>query len=118
MSRVTFPLKARLKQYYSVHLFEARARLDVPTFDDPAVQRQLDTASHVNGQSVAWGTFTMLSGLMSTALKVVSQVGVLASVLKDQPDGLLLAIVSFAPEMTQWFQWQHMTLSTAGGRNF
>lgn len=114
-NRITFPLKARLKQHYSVHLFAARARLDVPTFEDSAVQRQLDSASHVNGQSVAWGTFTMLAGLMSTAVKVLSQTSVLIRVLKDQPDGPLLAIVSFAPETTQWLQWQKVTLYTGAG---
>ena len=115
-SRVTFPLKARLKQHYSVHLFAARARLDVPTFEDPSVQRQLDTASHVNGQSVAWGTFTMLSGLMTTAIKVVSQTSVLARVLHGQRDGPLLAIVSFAPEVIQWLQWQKVSLHAGGGK--
>lgn len=114
-SQVTFPLKARLKQHYSAHLFAARARLDVPTFEDPAVQRQLDTASHVNGESVAWGTFKMLSGLMTTAIKVVSQISVLARVLRDQPDGLLLAIVSFAPEVLQWMQWQKVHIHGGTG---
>lgn len=114
-NRITFPLRARLKQHYSVHLFAARARLDVPTFEDPAVQRQLDTASHVNGQSVAWGTFTMLSGLMTTAIKVITQTSVLIRVLKDQPDGPMLAIVSFAPEATQWLQWQKFNLHGGGG---
>lgn len=114
-NRITFPLKARLKQHYSVHLFAARARLDVPTFEDPAVQRQLDTASHVNGESVAWGTFKMLSGLLTTAIKVISQISVLARVLKDQPDGPLLAIVSFAPELLQWMQWQKVNLHSGAG---
>ena len=114
-SRITFPLKARLKQHYSVHLFAARARLDVPTFEDPAVQRQLDTASHVNGQSVAWGTFTMLSGLLTTAIKVVSQISVLVRVLKDQPDGPLLAVVSFVPELMQWMKWQKVNLHGGAG---
>lgn len=114
-NRVTFPLRARLKQHYSLHLFHARARLDVPTFDDPAVQRQLDSASHVNGQSVAWGTFTMLSGLMTTVIKIVSQIAVLATVLKDQQDGPLLAVVSFAPALMEWVQWQKGALQSGGG---
>lgn len=116
-SHVTVPLRARLKQHYSVHLFAARARLDVPTFEDPSIQRQLDSASHVNGQSVAWGTFTMLSGLMTTAIKVISQTSVLARVLKDQQDGPLLAVVSFAPEVVQWLQWQKVSLHGGGGES-
>lgn len=114
-SRITFPLKARLKQHYSVHLFAARARLDVPTFEDPAVQRQLDTSSHVNGQSVAWGTFTMLSGLLTTAIKVVSQISILVHVLRNQPDGPLLAVVSFVPELLQWMKWQKVNLHGGAG---
>ncbi|PSS06636.1 hypothetical protein PHLCEN_2v3592 [Hermanssonia centrifuga] len=113
--RVSYPLSARLKQHYSIHIFEARARLDVPTFEDPAVQRQLDSASSFNGQSVAWGTFTMVSGLATTAVKVVTQVSVLADVLKTQQDGPLLALLSFVPSLGEWLGWQRASLLVGGG---
>ena len=112
--RVSQPLQARLNKHYAIHMFEARARLDVPTFDDPAIQRQIDSASSVNGQGVAWGTITMVSGLVTTVLKVVTQVGVLAEVLKDQRDGLLLAVLCMLPSLTDYLKWQ--TLGVLPGR--
>ncbi|KAI0791831.1 P-loop containing nucleoside triphosphate hydrolase protein [Abortiporus biennis] len=101
-SRISNPLSARLKHHYAVHLYRARARLDVPTFDDPAVQAQLDAASHVGGKSVAWQTFLLVSNIASTAVQVVSLISVLWSVLKDQPDGKLLAGISAIHTIGEW----------------
>ncbi|KAH9891326.1 P-loop containing nucleoside triphosphate hydrolase protein [Cubamyces lactineus] len=95
------PLSRRLKQRYSLHLFHARARLDLPTFEDPLVQRQLEDASSTSG-SIAWDTLVMASGIVSTAIQVVSQVSVLARVLGAQQDGVLLAILSFSSSLSDW----------------
>ncbi|KAL7285975.1 hypothetical protein ACG7TL_001090 [Trametes sanguinea] len=95
------PLSRRLKQQYSMHLFYARARLDLPTFEDPMVQRQLEDASSTSG-SIAWDTLVMASGIVSTAIQVVSQVSVLARVLGAQQDGVLLAILSFSSSLSDW----------------
>ncbi|KAI0656859.1 P-loop containing nucleoside triphosphate hydrolase protein [Cubamyces menziesii] len=95
------PLSRRLKQRYSLHLFHARARLDLPTFEDPLVQRQLEDASSTSG-SIAWDTLVMASGIVSTAIQVVSQVSVLARVLGAQQDGMLLAILSFSSSLSDW----------------
>jgi len=41
------------------------ARLDLPTFEDPAVQRQTQAAWSTTGQSsVAWDTINMTAGLI------------------------------------------------------
>ncbi|KAI8983177.1 P-loop containing nucleoside triphosphate hydrolase protein [Trametes punicea] len=95
------PLSRRLKQQYSLHLFQARARLDLPTFEDPLVRRQLEEASSTSG-SIAWDTLVMASGIASTAIQVVSQVSVLARVLGAQQDGVLLAILSFSASLSDW----------------
>ncbi|THH30401.1 hypothetical protein EUX98_g3800 [Antrodiella citrinella] len=103
---IYYPLSSRLRQYYSLHLFHARARLDVPTFDDEAVQRQLHAVSQVQGNSVAWSTIDAISSLASLTLSIVTQASVLWSVLKDQPDGLLLAALTTLHTMSDMFQWQ------------
>ncbi|EJF56118.1 P-loop containing nucleoside triphosphate hydrolase protein [Dichomitus squalens LYAD-421 SS1] len=95
------PLARRLRARYSIHLFHARARLDLPTFEDPLVQRQLEEASSTSG-SIAYDTLVMGTGIVSTLLQVVSQVGVLAQVLGGQRDGWLLAMLSFATSMGDW----------------
>jgi len=89
--RVQTPLNKRIKQHYSTHIFRAMARLDVPTFDDPAVQRQMESAWSTTGRSsVCWDTIQMASGIVSTLMRLVSQVSVLTSVLHNQRDGWVL----------------------------
>lgn len=86
--RVQSPLNKRIKQHYSTHIFRAMARLDVPTFDDPAVQRQMESAWSTTGRSsVCWDTIQLASGVMSTLMRLFSQVSVLMSVLHNQRDG-------------------------------
>ncbi|KAG6919464.1 hypothetical protein DXG01_005723 [Tephrocybe rancida] len=95
--RCVTPLNLRIKRFYSVHTFNAMGRLDVPTFDDDAVQRQLEQSiSPLSHTTVAWDTVaTTLSGF-TTLLQLTSQLSVLVSVLRDQRDGPLLAVLSFA----------------------
>ncbi|TFY58122.1 hypothetical protein EVJ58_g6609 [Rhodofomes roseus] len=102
-STISYPLANRLKQYYTVHLFHARARLDLPTFEDPAVQRQLEEASQASQGGVAWDTFSMTTSAVSTALHITSEVSMLATILKDQPDGKLLATISLSQSLLDWF---------------
>lgn len=100
---ISYPLSKRLRQYYSVHLFYARARLDLPTFEDPAVQRQLEEASQSFSRSgVAWDTFSMVISAVSTAVHITSEVSMLAAVLKGQPDGTLLATISLSQSILDW----------------
>jgi len=100
--RLAVPLNARIKQYYSVHMFHAMARLDLPTFDDPKVQRQLESSFPQSSRSsIAWDTVTMISHIMTTVVQLVSQLSVLIRVLNDQQDGPLLALLSFAEALFQ-----------------
>ncbi|KAK0432902.1 P-loop containing nucleoside triphosphate hydrolase protein [Armillaria borealis] len=95
-------LNSRIKQYYSIHMFHAVARLDLPTFDDPAVQKQLEQTSAVDsGSTVAWGTINAIVNIFSTAVQLVSQLVVLVRVVYDQPDGPLIAILSFGQALFQ-----------------
>ncbi|KAI0726052.1 P-loop containing nucleoside triphosphate hydrolase protein [Fomitopsis betulina] len=100
---ISYPLSKRLKQHYTTHLFYARARLDLPTFEDPAVQRQLEAASHSSGSGVAWDTFFMTTSTVSTAVRIISEVSMLAAVLRDQPDGTLLATITLSQSILDWF---------------
>ncbi|KAI0770932.1 P-loop containing nucleoside triphosphate hydrolase protein [Trametes elegans] len=101
LQELRVPLARRLKLQYSLHLFHARARLDLPTFEDPMVQRQLEDASSTSG-SIAWDTLVMASGIASTAVQVVSQLSVLAQVLGAHQDGVLLALLSFGASLSDW----------------
>ncbi|KAL1662506.1 P-loop containing nucleoside triphosphate hydrolase protein [Schizophyllum commune] len=86
-NRVGPGLNKRIKQYYSIHTFHSLARLDVPTFDDAAVQTQLQqSVSPSSRTTIAWTTLTMALNIMSTALRLASQFLVLVRVLVEQRD--------------------------------
>lgn len=79
------------------------ARLDVPTFEDAAVQSQLESASSTSWKSsVAWETIQATSGVITTAIQLLSQLSVLITILRDQRDGPLLAVISFTQSLFQW----------------
>ncbi|EDR16100.1 uncharacterized protein LACBIDRAFT_301848 [Laccaria bicolor S238N-H82] len=103
-SRLAHPLNSRIKQYYSVHTFRAMARLDAPTFDDSAVQRQLEESLSPNSRStIAWDAVTTVLHIATTLIQLTSQLSVLVSVLRHQRDGPLLALLSFAHLLYEWY---------------
>ncbi|KAG6371508.1 hypothetical protein JVT61DRAFT_9212 [Boletus reticuloceps] len=58
------------------------ARLDVPTFEDPAIRRQLQAAwSASQGSSIAWDTIRMTSDILTTVIQLFSQVSFLPIVI-------------------------------------
>jgi hypothetical protein len=78
-----------------MHTFNAAVRLDVPTFVDPVVQRKLDDVVGSRRGNVAWDALQGFCGILSTGVRLLSQVSVLVSVLQSQKDGPIYAIVSF-----------------------
>ncbi|CCL99959.1 uncharacterized protein FIBRA_01984 [Fibroporia radiculosa] len=101
-SAISYPLIARLKQHYSVHLFHARARLDLPTFEDHAVQRQLEAASASSRGGIAWDTFSMVSSAVMSAVQIITQLSVLMAILREQLDGPLLAAIGLSHSVFEW----------------
>ncbi|KAJ8457590.1 hypothetical protein ONZ45_g18253 [Pleurotus djamor] len=99
---LTEPLNARIKQFYSGHVYRALVRLDVPTYDDPAVQRTFDETFPRTRSSIAWDTVVMASRVSSTFVRLISEISVLLAVLQDQRDGPLLAFLCFAQSALGW----------------
>ncbi|KAJ3494656.1 hypothetical protein NLJ89_g10762 [Agrocybe chaxingu] len=102
-ARISAPLHRRIKSYYAVHIFHAVVRLDVPTYDDPAVQHQLEQAFPKSPHStIAFDAVSATLRLFSTAIQLTSQLSVLVSVLSNQPDGPLLVLLCLAHAFFQW----------------
>ena len=113
--QITRPLHLRIKLFYSVHIFHAMVRLDVPTFDDPAIQHQFAQAFPKHSHTtIAFSAVTLTIRLISTALQLVSHVFVLARVLRNQPDGPLLAVLYFSYSILQWSNTRN-SYTTKGG---
>ena len=112
---ISHPLNLAIKQFYSTHIFHAMARLDLPTFEDPAIQRQLEGAwSTSYKSSVAWETIRLTSNVIMTVIRLLSQLSVLISVLRHQRDGTLLALLSFSQSLFQWFSGMHHATNSLG----
>lgn len=101
--RLRSSLVWRIRQWSDAHIFRARARLDVPTYQLSSVQRQLDdiTTSPYMPPGV-WRTIEMLSGFVRAATQATAQVAVLAQTLGGQKDGYLLAGLTMSSQTIQW----------------
>ncbi|KIK60425.1 hypothetical protein GYMLUDRAFT_43735 [Collybiopsis luxurians FD-317 M1] len=100
---VSRPLNAQIKQYYTQHMFGVLARMDVPTYDDPMIQRQLEQAFPSSSRnSIVWRTVVSSTHVGTTAVRLISQLSVLFNVLKNQKDGPLFALLSFSQPLLRW----------------
>ena len=102
---VEAPLNARIRRWYALHSFGARARLDLPTYAQSAVQRQLSDASdNMWGQTVVWQTLELATDIVSAAAQVLASVVVLFQVLmaSEQSDGMMLAGLTVFAETFYW----------------
>ncbi|KAI1785736.1 HlyB/MsbA family ABC transporter [Ganoderma leucocontextum] len=103
--RVETPLNARIRRWYALHSFRARARLDLPTSSQSAVQRQLSDASdNLWGQTVVWQTLELVTDIVSAAAQLLASVVVLFQVLgaSGQSDGAVLAGLTLFAETFCW----------------
>ncbi|KAG6831639.1 hypothetical protein H0H92_008716 [Tricholoma furcatifolium] len=112
--RCVTPLNLRIRRFYALHTFNAMGRLDVPTFEDDAVQRQLEQSVSPNSHTtIAWDTVATALAGVTTLLELASQLSVLLSVLQNQRDGPLLAVLSFAQTIFTRSSFTRTFLSTA-----
>ncbi|KAI0716183.1 P-loop containing nucleoside triphosphate hydrolase protein [Cerioporus squamosus] len=97
--KVEKPLNARIRRWWALHCFHAYARLDHPTYNKTEVKRQLqDTTDDYYGQSVIWRTLELVTDIVSIVTRLVAQTLVLVQVLRGQPDGPLLAVLTLSAE--------------------
>lgn len=88
------------------------ARLDVPTWDDPMVASHIDVVLPRGSTTIAWAAITAVVQTGSTFLRLFSQTAVLMGVLRDQEDGYLLSVLSFAGHAVTYF---NISLGLDGG---
>ncbi len=101
--RVGFPLNGMIRRWWAVHSFHAHARLDVPTFAQGGVRRQLaETSDGYNGQAVVWQSLTLITNILSTLTQMVAQSVVLFHILRFQRDGALLVAMTLSSEIACW----------------
>ena len=96
--KVSKALDVRTQQLYSRRIFRSMARLDVPTWDDPAVSSHIDglRPDYSHADTVAWTAIMSLVKTGSAFLRMLSEALVLFRVLREQGGGTLLVLVSLA----------------------
>ncbi|EPQ61192.1 P-loop containing nucleoside triphosphate hydrolase protein [Gloeophyllum trabeum ATCC 11539] len=114
---ITSPLQRRIKQFYSLHIFHAMARLDVPTFEDTAVQRQLEATYTRFGSSVAWEVIQTLFSVATVAVQLVSQVSVLVAVMHGQAEGPLISSLALLQTVFEYMSMKRMIVQP-GNRKY
>ncbi|KAH9069743.1 HlyB/MsbA family ABC transporter [Lactarius deliciosus] len=104
--KVITTFDARARQFYSGSIFHSMARLDVPTWDDPAVATQV-RQSTPDTESIALSAIMTLVETGSAFLRMFSEGAVLLRVLQDQGDGSLLVLTSLASEAVAFFAFRN-----------
>ncbi|EJD55676.1 P-loop containing nucleoside triphosphate hydrolase protein [Auricularia subglabra TFB-10046 SS5] len=90
-------LKRRVQNHFIVHLVKVRARLDVPTFTDGAISRQLETATgnSYGEASQGWGALSNLWDIVMTLLSLSCSLVVVVSLVWQHERILPLALTAF-----------------------
>ena len=97
--RVEIPLNGRIRRWWAVHSFHAHARLDLPTFEQGKVRKDLkDTLDNYWGDAVIWQCLELVIAIFSLAMRLAVQVVVLVKVLRVQKDGVLLGLLTLLGE--------------------
>ncbi|KAH9054295.1 HlyB/MsbA family ABC transporter [Lactarius vividus] len=103
--KVITAFDARAQQFYAGNIFHSMARLDVPTWDDPAVSSQI-RQSTPDTESIALSAIMTIVETGSAFLRMFSEGAVLLRVLQDQGDGSLLVLTSLASEAVSFFTYR------------
>ncbi|KAG1777293.1 P-loop containing nucleoside triphosphate hydrolase protein [Suillus placidus] len=101
-TRIKIPLNMCIKQFYDRRMFHSIVRLDLPTFEDSAIQRQLDFTLD-RGSNVPWDAVWASTSLAMMGISLLSQFSVLFTILREQQDGPLLVILGFSRSMFRWY---------------
>jgi hypothetical protein len=113
-TKVAVSLNGRIRRFYSARIFHSMIRLDVPTWDDPVVAAQIEELIPRGEYAVPWVAIMNLVHTGSTILRMFSQTAVLFGVLREQNDGLLLCLLSFASDATSFFSFTDGVLARGG----
>jgi hypothetical protein len=115
--RASVSLNGCSRQVYLTHIFHATVRLDVPTWDDPTVSAHINALySTRSPRTPVWEAITTFMDIGSAFLRVLSQTAVLVDALREQNDGLLLALLSFSSDMMSYMDMSRVYNFLSGGK--
>jgi hypothetical protein len=98
-------LNRRSRLYYSSHVFHAVARLDLPTWDDPAVSSQIAALFPSSPLTVSWVVILTFVNTVSAVVRLCSQSAILFGVLRGQKDGFSFALLTFSSNLASYLNY-------------
>ncbi|KAI0644257.1 P-loop containing nucleoside triphosphate hydrolase protein [Trametes meyenii] len=102
-SRTARALVWRTRNWSFAHVFRARARLDLPTYETSVVQQQLADVTPDSSQwPLVWETLHMTSTLIRAIGQAVLEIWVLGRALNGQHDGWILGGISVVAQTIDW----------------
>lgn len=81
------------------------ARLDVPTWEDPAVSAQINALFPQQHHTISWTVILTTVETLGAILRMLSQTVVLFGVLRGHEDGLLFAVLTFASNLVSYMNY-------------
>ena len=114
-SRIVGPLDVSIKQFYTKQIFHSMVRLDLLTFKESDVQGRFDSKSGYQNSLVASATVLALMDIATTVIRMLAQLLVLFTFLREQQDGPLLVILSFSQSIFNWYNTRPGMSSTRPG---
>ncbi|KAH7099509.1 P-loop containing nucleoside triphosphate hydrolase protein [Auriculariales sp. MPI-PUGE-AT-0066] len=101
-SSIADPIARGLRVHFAQHILKSHLRLDVPTYDDVAVTRQLWSVNE-DCFGGPWLALQSLISLVINALQMCMSCIVLLSLLWDRKDSISLVIVTLLPALGDAF---------------
>jgi hypothetical protein len=107
-AKLSTAIEGRSRKLYWRRIFQSMARLDVPTWDDPAVSSHISSLSPRMHEpdTVAWAAIMSLVETGSAFLRMFFEAAVLFLVLWGQGDGSLLVLSSLASEAVSFLAFK------------
>jgi hypothetical protein len=106
--KLQVPLDQLMEEHFERNVFGVRAHLDVPTHQDKVVQGKLEATLRgplrvpYGRYGAAWESLSLFIGLLSSVIRFVAQLGVLANVVGGQQGGISFAIMNFVRELSEF----------------
>ncbi|KZW02375.1 P-loop containing nucleoside triphosphate hydrolase protein [Exidia glandulosa HHB12029] len=101
--RSSVPIQKRLRMQFTRHILKAHLRIDVPTYNDTAITRQLESSFGRGNAEQAWGIISTIVRVVMSLVNFVTSLGVLSLLLWSHQESLPLAVVSIAgPLVSYW----------------
>ncbi|KAG2748574.1 P-loop containing nucleoside triphosphate hydrolase protein [Suillus brevipes Sb2] len=99
---ILHPLRNSIKKFHRGRMSNFSVCIDVPTYRELISMGNYTSMDYSAASDIVFETVEMLLNITTTVLRLLSQFLVLITALREQQDGLLLAVFSFFQAIFYW----------------